>query len=73
MHWYTEDEIRFLQTIGTHVTFEQTKTEEVSRERKLQLLQGYREGMNLRSDWQFLDRERIEGELEQMIVHASQK
>ena len=54
-NWQTQDELKFIRGLGHHRNWR----EEVTLEKKRDLLRGYLEGCELRARWAGLDREKI--------------
>jgi len=58
MVWNTQDELKFLESLGTF----SKKTPKDAREKyfhRRKLLDGYRQSMNLRKCWNGIEREKI--------------
>lgn len=73
MPWYTSDELGFLDWLGTGVYTRHSPkpSSELGKDRLL-LLDGYKRGMKLRSNWEHLDHKKIEAHLNNLIANIKQ-
>ena len=64
--WSTLEELRYLETIGTH-----GENETISDAQKLKLLLGRRQAIELRAKWENLNKEVITKRVDELIAQLS--